>query len=174
MGIMNCPCTARYPLLLLVTALLPACGNDANGAGGTTAGAGLTCAEGAFQLKGTLDGQAVSAQGTVKGHTWQQFSSPNTLDASFDPASSVHAEWAQLVAEGETTAITGSVTMPAGGPHGGETLNSTSGRLTKLGDEVRFEFAELGVSVQCIQAPCPDSPVEGSLGGCLHWMHIGP
>ena len=63
--------------------------------------------------------------------------------------------------------------MPSGTPHGGETLDSAAGSLTKLDDEVRFEYAELSTSVACIQAPCAGDPVEGSLQGCLHWKPIG-
>lgn len=154
--------------------LLTACGSDSGpGAGGP--GAGAACAEGAFDLSGTLDGQTVSQSGTLKSHLWEQLGSNDKLDATFDPVSSVHAEWTGLVADGQTTAITaGSVTMPAGAPHGGETLNAASGTLTKQTDSVSFEFTDLTAAVTCVTAPCPATPVTGTLDGCLHWQHIGP
>jgi hypothetical protein len=159
---------------VLLTGALTGCGSDASGTGGSNAGIGTACAEEEFVLGGTLGGQTVSHRGTVKGHAWIQTGSSNSLDATFDPSGSLHADWTSLVAEGQTTTITGGITMPAGTPRGGETLNSGAGSLTKLGDEVRFEYTELSVSVACIQAPCAGDPVEGSLQGCLHWKHIGP
>ena len=158
----------RFAPLVLAAAAI-GCGSDSSSAPG-----GIACAAGQFILAGTLDGQAVSYHGTVTGHAWMQLGSTNSLDASSDPTASVHAEWANLVADGGTTAITGTVTMPSDAPHAGETLNANSGRLTKLTDEVRFEYAELSASVTCIQAPCPATPVSGSIDGCLNWTPAGP
>jgi hypothetical protein len=159
---------------MVLAAALTGCGSDSTGAGGSNVAIGVGCAEGVFDLSGTLGGEAVSHHGTVEGHAWIQTGSSNKLDATFGPSGSVHAEWTSLVADGQTTAITGSITMPSGTPHGGETLNSGAGNMSKNGDVVGFEYTVLSVSVACIQAPCAGDPVEGSLQGCLHWKHIGP
>ena len=173
MGFPFSPRGAGFGWVLLI-GTLAGCGSDTSGTGGSNAGVGTACGVGEFVLGGTLGGQTVPHRGTVKGHAWIQTGSSNSLDATFDPSGSLHAEWASLVADGQTTAITGSVTLPSGIPRGGERLNSSAGSLTKLDDEVRFEYGELSTSVACIQAPCAGDPVEGSLQGCLRWKPIGP
>lgn len=145
------------------------------GSSDTAGGGGASCAAGEFVLSGTLDGQAVSHHGTVTGHAWVQAGSPYTLDVQFAPTASLHAEWTTLVSDnGGTAAITGSVTLPSGVPHGGETLDASAGTMTKFTDEIRFEYSKLSLSVTCVTAPCPASPVEGSLDGCLNWNTGGP
>jgi len=160
-------------LALFLLGALPSCGSDGSDSGGSAAGS-LACNEGEFELRGTLDGHALSAAGTVQNHLWENFGSTNKLDASFDPPSAIHAQWPQSVFDGQTTEITGAVTLPAGTPHGGETLDASGGHLVINGDTVNFDYSGLSLSVMCVTAPCPGTPVSGSLEGCLHWQNIGP
>jgi hypothetical protein len=162
--------SARVEGVFLALVLVGCGSSDAAGTGG-----GGSCAPGEFTLNGTLDGQAVTHRGTVTGHAWVQAGSPYTLDVQSEPTASLHAEWTTLVMDnGGTAAITGSVTLPSGVPHGGETLGAEAGTLTKFADEVQLEYSKLSVSVACITAPCPASPVEGSLKVCLNWNTGGP
>jgi hypothetical protein len=126
----------------------------------------MTCAPGEFALEGSLDGEAVSHRGALGNYAWGQLKT-GTLETSFEGGGSFHAEWQMLVADGQTFAATGRVTLPAAGPRGGETLDYASGTFTKLDGGVRFNVSELGLNVQCIIAPCPSGPVAGSLQGCM-------
>jgi hypothetical protein len=158
--------------LLIGCLVLSACSSD-GGDGSAAPGGNTTCAADEFVITGMLDGEAVSHQGMLGGHAWVQASAGRTLDTPFEGGGSFHAEWAKVVADGETFAATGTINLPASGPHGGETLSYGSGSLTKLDDEVRFEISGLTASVACIAAPCPNSAVAGSLQGCVHWAPFG-
>jgi hypothetical protein len=161
------------PGLALLVVLLAGCGSDGGGAGSITGGS-TNCPEDSFAVEGTLGGEEISQQGGLRSHAWIQAGTPSTFDAEFDGGGRVHASWTKLIADGQTTAITGSIALSEGGPRGGTALDAGSGSMTKLDDEVRFDLAELSESVQCIAPPCPQSPVAGTLSGCVHWAPIGP
>ncbi|HEV8246135.1 MAG TPA: hypothetical protein VGP93_10225 [Polyangiaceae bacterium] len=169
------------PAGLMALCILSGCygggGSDDGGAGNGSGGAatqGLACAEDEFAIDGTLNGNTVSHRGTLDGHAWIQSTTSKTLDAIFTGGGDVHTEWAEVVADGETIAVTGSITLPPTGPNGGETLTAASGSMTKLAEEVDFELSGLSTSVPCDMAPCPQTSVDGSLTGCVHWKKIGP
>jgi hypothetical protein len=162
----------RQCFLLIGFLIFTACSSD-SGDGNGPAGGGTTCAADEFMVTGTLDGDAVSHQGVLDGHAWVQASAGSTLDTPFEGGGSFHAAWSKVVADGETFTATGNINLPVGGPHGGETLDYSSGSLTKLDDEVRFEISGLSASVTCIAAPCPNGAVAGSLQGCVHWAPFG-
>ena len=149
------------------------CGSD-DQSGGPSVGGNAQCAEDEYALGGSLGGEAVSQRGTLKNHAWVQTGSRNTLDTDFDDGGRLHTEWAQLVADGASTAVTGSITMPPGGARAGAMLNAASGAMRKQGDEVRFELTALSVIVECFAPPCPPMNIEGQINGCIHWEHIGP
>lgn len=148
-------------------------GGDDDGNGGGN-GASVTCAEDEFALEGTLDGVEVSARGALGGHAWIQSNDYKTLDTPFEGGGSFHAEWPEIVADGETTSILGSVVMPPGAQRAGETLNYASGSMTKLDNGVTFTLAELASQVTCVTDPCPAEAVDGSLRGCVMWQDISP
>ncbi len=164
--------TRPFHWLALATLLL-GCGSD-DGAGGPTVGGSAQCAEGEYALAGTLGGEALSQRGTVRNHAWIQTGSRNTLDTDFDGGGRLHTQWAEVVADGATTAITGSITMPPGGSRAGIPFNAASGAQQKRDDEVRFELTGLSEVVTCVAPPCPPIDTEGTVTGCIHWEHIGP
>lgn len=126
----------------------------------------MTCAPDEFAIEGSLDGEAVSHEGTLSGYAWSQLGT-GTLDASFDGGGKVHAEWPKLVADGQTFMATGNITLPATGAHAGETLDFASGTFTKLDGGVRFKVTAFELNVQCVTEPCPSGAVEGTLQGCV-------
>jgi hypothetical protein len=144
-------------------------GGRAGGAGGL---AGLTCAEQEFAIEGTLDGQAVSHRGVITGHAWIQGSTPSTLDVPFEGGGRLHAEWDGIVADGEIFAATGSLTLPASGPHAGETLDSADATMRKVAEQVDFELTGLSVEVVCATTPCPPDALDGTLQGCVRWRAL--
>lgn len=155
----------RWLTLGIFCAGLTACsGNDDGG----SSAIGLECAEGTFALDGTLDGQAVSHQGELAGIVWVQGGTP-TFDTSFSTGGSLHIEWAQAIADGATTGVTGRLTLPPDGARAGETLDSASGSMTKLDEGIEFVLRDLSVSVACVTAPCAGDPVAGSVRGCAQW-----
>ena len=162
-------------LLLLGTLLtLAGCsGNSAGDGGSGGPGNGPVCAADQFIVTGMLDGEAVEHSGALSGHAWIQSSTGSFLDIPFEGGGSFHAEWDGLVADNQTFAASGTIILPVGGPHGGGTLDYTSGSLTKHDQGVSFELAGLSSSVQCVTTPCPGSAVQGTLQGCVEWAPIG-
>jgi hypothetical protein len=96
------------------------------------------------------------------------------LDAQFAGGGQLHTEWTRVIANGETIAVTGSITMPPGSARAGMLLNAASGMQKKLANELGFELTELSESVTCVAPPRPPIAVEGSLSGCVHWRRISP
>jgi hypothetical protein len=138
-------------------------GSDGDGEGRS---GDMTCAPDEFALEGSLDGEAVSHRGPLDRYAWAQINT-GTFDTSFEGGGSLHAEWQNLVADGQTFSATGRLTLPAAGPHGAETLDYASGVFTKLDGGVRFKLTAFASNVQCVMAPCPSGPVEGTLEGCV-------
>lgn len=138
-------------------------GSDGNGVGDS---GNMICAPDEFAVEGSLDGEAVSHRSALTGYVWSQVGT-GTLDTSFEEGGKFHAEWQQPVNNGQTFAATGSITLPATGPHGGETLAYGSGTFTKLDSGLRFKVTGFAQTVQCITEPCPSADVEGTLQGCV-------
>jgi hypothetical protein len=152
------------------------------GSGGSTSRGGTTgsggsfhapgCGEERFSLLGTVNGQALEYSGDLNGHAWIQGGDPSTLDTPFAGGGSFHAEWPDVVADGQITTIIGWVALPPGGTRAGETLNFASGTMTKLDAAVTFELGSLSVDVVCVSEPCPDEVVEGAIAGCVEWTDL--
>jgi hypothetical protein len=151
--------------LLFGLLLACACGGGSDDEGGGGSG-DMTCAPDELAIEGSLDGEAVSYRGALSSYAWSQVKT-GTLNASFEGGGSFHAEWQKLVADGQTFAASGSISMPVAGPRGGETLDYASGTFTKLDGGVRFKLGAFELKVQCITEPCPSGAVEGTLQGCV-------
>ena len=158
---------------MMAAALLVACASDDDGSG-PSVGGNARCAEDEYALEGTLAGEVISQRGVLRNHTWVQSGSRNTLDTDFENRGRVHTQWDQLIRDGASTAVTGSITMPPGATRAGAVVNAASGAMSKQGDEVRFELTSLSESVECFAPPCPPVAIEGAISGCIHWAHIGP
>lgn len=143
-----------------------ACGGGSDDEGEDGGSGNVPCVPGELAIEGSLDGEAVSHRGALTGYAWSQLSK-GTLDTSFEGGGQFHAGWQGLVADGQTFAATGNITLPTTGPHGGETLDYASGTFTKLDDGVRFKVTGFEQNVQCITAPCPSGAVDGTLQGCV-------
>jgi hypothetical protein len=160
--------------VLLVPALTGCFGggdDDDDGSGNVQA---PSCVADEFAIQGTLQGEAIDHRGTLGGHAWIQGSDPSTLDTPFDGGGSLHAEWSNIVADGGTTAIMGTIVLPPSGSFGGQTIDFASGSLTKRDDGVQYQASQLSLAVTCVTAPCPGESVEGALAGCVEWEPIGP
>jgi hypothetical protein len=156
---------------LLVLALLygAACGNGSGGAGGSggsggSSGGGASGAlgdvpscsgdasQGVFQVQGTLDGQTDLPIGL-------------TIDdaaVDTDPGSvQLHLTWTGLVANGESAATTGTITLPTGDPYPQMSLCAGSGSQIEPNDNgLAFVLQGLTLGPACTQA------VTGELRGC--------
>lgn len=163
----------RWVCWALLFVLCTACGSGGDGADPILVGVG-SCKPDTFFIEGDLGGAAVSRRGALTSHAWVQFGSSNTLDVGFEGGGNLQTTWANPVAEGGTTAVTGSIALPSGGPRGGVALNAGSGAMSKLEDEVRFRLEAFTEIVECFAPPCPANPVAGALSGCVRWEHIGP
>jgi hypothetical protein len=139
-----------------------ACSSGSSGGGGGTA----ICAKGTFQLSGTLDG--ANANGAYGAATQFMFenalgSSPGDVKVAFGTGGQLDLTWAMLVADGQTTPVTGTLVMPSEGPHPGTMYCITAGTMTPNPpgeDGVSFTITGLA------SGACPGTPVSASLSGC--------
>ncbi len=161
----------EFLLRSCVVTLLVGCGSDGSGSNGGPLN-GPSCAEDEFALSGTVDGQPVAYRGSLTSHAWIQGTDPSTLDVGFAGGGSVHTEWMNVVAEGDTTTVSGSVTFPPSGPQSGQTVDGAAGFMSKNDNLVQFELTELSIAVACLTSPCPPQPVEGTVSGCVRWQDI--
>jgi hypothetical protein len=160
--------------VLLVGALLGCGGSDDDDDGAVNGSSNLVCAPDEFIVQGTLEGASISHRGNLQGHAWIQSTDYKSLDTPFEGGGSFHAEWPEVVADGDSTSITGTVTLPPSGEHGGETVSFAAGLMTKRDNGVSFDVSELAIEVTCASAPCPAEAASGALSGCVEWESAGP
>jgi len=90
-----------------------------------------TCTFNKVTLVGDLDGQTVDVQVDQTGGLFQQFSLPYTMDTPFT-GGMVHMEWTTLLPINRpAVSATGTIVMPAGAPHAGETFCGASGNISE-------------------------------------------
>jgi hypothetical protein len=145
------------------------CGGD----GGNGVGLGITppCVDYYMALNGMLDGQPVDAQVQNSGSLFQQLQQPYTFDADYAAGGGMHLKWATLVPiDGAPVAVTGTIDMPAGAPHGGETLCAGGGALGEVdtsadaGRTTEFRFT---LGMLSSGAACTGAALMGSIKGCI-------
>jgi hypothetical protein len=137
--------------------------------GSATAANTAACVSQMLTLAGELDGQPVSVQLVPMGSVFQQGTTPHTFDVSY-AAGALHLEWSTLVPIGGTTAATGTIVMPAGTPHAGETICAGNGTTitdqstggTGGSDNELFTLQTLSSGPSC-----PGAALAGSIDGCL-------
>lgn len=159
----------RFLTGVSVVFLVTGCGSDGGGSTGSPLNA-PTCAEDEYVIEGTLDGEVVNHRGNLTSHAWIQGGDPSTLDVGFEGGGDLHAEWPDVVARGDSTTITGAITLPPSGARGGQTVDAASGTMVPNDNIVQLELRGLSVAVTCITAPCPPESVQGSLSACVHWQ----
>lgn len=147
---------SAFALLLLLTAT--GCGSDDDSGPG---GGSAPCVAEKLTLVGELEGQAVAIEIDWTSRSWNQLSSPKTLDVGYD-GGSVHLEWSELIAEGDSASASGMVVMPAQAPRAGETICADgSSSIADAGDH--YQFALRGLS---LGPTCPGTALAGSIDGC--------
>jgi hypothetical protein len=139
------------------------------GSGGADMGAGnnaAVCVPYELTLAGELDGQSVAVQVDVSS-LFQQISPPYTLDASYADGA-VHLQWNKPLPIGQTTPVTGTIVMPAGSPHAGETICAGSGTVTDQSatDGGVFDNYLFTLRTLSIGPTCPGAALAGEIDGC--------
>ena len=156
--------------VIVLCGLTPiACGGD----GGDAPGVGMTpaCVDAYMALTGTLDAQPVDAQAQYSGSLFQQFQRPYSFDVDYPAGGGMHLKWTTaLPIDGPGVTVTGTIDMPAGAPHGGETLCAGNGTLKEVDTsggtgamtEFRFTLGMLSAG-----ATCPGASLAGGINGCI-------
>jgi hypothetical protein len=155
------PSTASTSVILIVPVLL-ACGCSSGGGGGNSAPP--TCQSNTVQIEGSLDGaEAKGNYGAPFSYAFEQ-TGTGTLTVDFTGNGELDFAWSKIVPDEQSTPITGTITLPAQGPHAGQAYCVTAGSMTRhslsSGTGVSFSITSLA------QGACPGTPVSGSLEGC--------
>jgi hypothetical protein len=153
----------KLRVVMVAAALVFGCSSSSNGG----AGGAPICAKGTFQLSGTLDG--ATANGSYGNATSYFFenalnNTPGDINAGFGTNGQLHLSWPGLVADGQSTQVTGTLTMPSEGPHPGAMYCITAGSMTvNPPGEDGASFSITGLA----SGACPGTPVTASLTGCV-------
>jgi hypothetical protein len=145
------------------------CGGDE----GDGPGVGTTpaCVDYYLALSGTLDDQPVDAQAQFSGSLFQQFQQPYSFDVDYAAGGGMHLKWTTLLPiDGPGAAVTGTIDMPAGAPHGGETLCTGSGTLREVdtsGGAGRMTEFRFTLGMLSSGAACTGAPLAGNVNGCI-------
>jgi hypothetical protein len=125
------------------------------------------CSSGTVQLGGSIEGTMLS--GPYSGPSDYVFvnamiDKPGTLSFGFGSGGKLYLTWTEAAAPGQSTAAYGTLTMPSGGPFGGQAFCVSAAMLsvpaTGQGDAITFQLSTL------VEGPCAGSSVEGSIEGC--------
>jgi hypothetical protein len=127
-----------------------------------------TCPAGAAQLKGTLEGATVS--GEYPGPSSYSFieaaqGKPGSVSFGFGSGGRLTLTWTELVADDQSTAASGELTIPAGGPLAGQAFCVSAATVTPRsmseGGGASFVLSTL------VSGLCAGVSVSGSVEGCV-------
>ena len=155
---------------LFASALFGLVGAGCGSSGSATSGDNTAaCVSQKLTLAGELDGQSVSVQLDPTTYVFQQGTTPHTFDVGYADGA-LHLEWSTLVPIGGTTAATGTIVMPAGTPHAGETICAGNG--TTITDQSPAGSGGVDNQLFTLQAlssgpSCPGTALAGSIDGCV-------
>ena len=150
------------------------CGGNGGG-GGPVVGITPACVDFYMVLHGVLDGQPLDAQIQHSGSLFQQVQQPYTFDVDYSGGGQdghMHLEWTtRFPIDGPAVPITGTIVMPAGVPHDGETLCAGSGAIRQVDTsggggtmtEFRFSLEMLSTGFNCAA-----SSIAGLINGCIN------
>ncbi len=141
----------------------------------------LTCGKGEFQLSGPLDGEPAKGSYASPVYTFMNGNAeidmaladgkhkhvparPGTLDITFATKGQFHLKWSNTVDDGDSVPATGSVTLPAEGPHPGQTYCIKAATMTARtaadGNGVSFAITSLA------KGGCKAKAAPATLRGC--------
>ena len=161
-----------WRLLVIGLSGLAAISCGGNGGGDVpVVGTTPACVDFYLVLKGMLDGQPLDAQVQRSAARYQQVQQPYTFDVDYAAGGSMHLEWTTLLSiDAPGVSVTGTIDMPAGVPHDGETLCAGSGGIRQVDTsgggatmtEFRFELEMLSWGYGCAAGQ-----IAGRVGGCI-------
>jgi hypothetical protein len=160
---------ARLVVFALFGLTAAACGADGGGSGP----GGITpavCVAGKLVFTGDLDGDPFDVQVDPGTELFQQFSPPFSWDLNYT-AGMLHLQWnSPIFIDGSGAAATGTMVMPAGAPHAGETICGASGTIAQkdtsggTGAHVNNLFA---LGTLSAGPTCPGAALSGGISGCV-------
>jgi hypothetical protein len=157
--------SARWWRFAVVGLVALGCGSS--GDNGTPA----YCADKMIALMGDLDGQPVDLAVNYTSLAFQQLSMPYTFDVGYADGM-LHLEWNTRFPENEGGAsATGTLVMPAGAPHAGETIWGGGGtiRQTTTTDGTGSRHSNYIFTLGTLSAgpTCPGTAVAGTVSACV-------
>jgi hypothetical protein len=153
---------ALRPVVLGAASVIAlACSATSSGTGGG-AGGGPVCSKGTVRLEGTIGGESVQKEYPFKGVVLNQASTPKTVSVYFGSGGQITMQWSELLANGQTSAATGSIFFPSDGPLAGSNVCLGSGSTVTLLDDA----GQLSVASPTTGTSCPGSATQGQLSGC--------
>ncbi|HQP34686.1 MAG TPA: hypothetical protein PLI95_05895 [Polyangiaceae bacterium] len=145
----------RYSNLAVALALLTlvGCGDSES----DDAMSGPACESRKMTIDGEVDGTSVSGSYSTHGHSFMQ-GDTGSFTGSFDEDGSFSFTWKSMVAQGETTRIQGSITLP--GNQGTFCVGPESRMLA--GDDF-WQFELVGLA----KGTCPGVATSGTIRACF-------
>jgi hypothetical protein len=139
----------------------------AAGCGGGDAGLSIdrsVCRPDAIVFVGDLEGTAIPQDPhATSGGVFQQIQKPYSYDLTYD-GGTLHLEWNAPLFEGRPGGATGSVVMPPGAPHAGETVCGGKGLFGYFDDNPGttrlLDLEELSLG-------CGGAAIAGALSVCV-------
>ena len=155
----------RLVALSLLGLSVTSCGGGNAGPG--SGGGAASCVPGKLTLVGDLESQPVDAEIDYASAIFQQGGGSKSYDLGYVDGM-LHLEWTALIAYGQSTAAKGTVVMPTGQPHAGQTICAGSGSIkyVAVGDG-GFANNNIFTLRSLSSGPvCPGAPLAGSIDGC--------
>jgi hypothetical protein len=147
-----------------------ACGSSGGPAGdGTEIMAPAACVANKLTLVGELDDQPVDLQIDLTSSLFQQVHVPYSTDLGY-VGGSAHVQWnTMIISDRPAVAATGTVVMPPGAPHAGETICGGKGTIegtdpAGTGFKINQIFT---LGTLTVGPTCPGPVLAGSIKGCV-------
>ena len=149
-------------MLLIVALVTPgtaACGSKDSDSAGSSA-----CAEGRFELDGSIEGTASQLNLPLGGFGYDT-QKAGVGDFSFGTSGKLHVEYSEALATGQPRSVTGTLKLPTEAPRrSGETLTLGAGSsFTLLPDD----GLRVGGTFELTSFEVGTTPLDGELSACF-------